>query len=243
VEALARQKASAVVDARMLEMLSDEFLYPPSPRKERPRGRPEMVPGAMNYETLQNYRMRVEGRQDGKIFLTPYGGNFEDANAHYSESEDMRRVRGRPKISMKKPERSSSAMHGRTTRKGVKGERTADNPETPVLLAGGPEYDLLELSDTPKNRKKVVKNLPTPRDRTQDKVEDPAPSKGKQKTRRSSVTTELQRYYGTELLTAKEEYSLGLQVQFMVKCENVHEGLAIKLGRLPTILEWANACG
>merc|ERR1719491_168584 len=53
----------------------------------------------------------------------------------------------------------------------------------------------------------------------------------------------LNRYYKTELLTAKEEYSLGMKVKFMVKCEAVHEGLSLNTGRNPTIAEWASACG
>jgi len=53
----------------------------------------------------------------------------------------------------------------------------------------------------------------------------------------------LNRYYRTELLTAKEEYSLGMKVKFMVKCDAVHEGLSSALGRTPTIAEWAAACG
>jgi len=53
----------------------------------------------------------------------------------------------------------------------------------------------------------------------------------------------LQRYYKTELLTAEEEYVLGMRVKIMVKCEAVHEGLALSLERVPTIEEWAAACG
>jgi hypothetical protein len=53
----------------------------------------------------------------------------------------------------------------------------------------------------------------------------------------------LQRYYRTELLTPQEEYTLGMKIQFMINCEQVHDGLHIDLGRNPTITEWANACG
>lgn len=53
----------------------------------------------------------------------------------------------------------------------------------------------------------------------------------------------LNRYYKTELLTAKEEYSLGMKVKFMVKCDEVHEGLSLELDRPPSIAEWAAACG
>jgi RNA polymerase sigma factor (sigma-70 family) len=63
------------------------------------------------------------------------------------------------------------------------------------------------------------------------------------KRRKSTVAADLQKYYRTELLTAKEEYSLGTKVQLMVRCENVHEGLALRLERLPSMVEWAHACG
>jgi len=53
----------------------------------------------------------------------------------------------------------------------------------------------------------------------------------------------LQRYYRTELLTPQEEYTLGMKIQFMINCEQVHEGLYEKFGRTPTIEEWAYACG
>lgn len=65
----------------------------------------------------------------------------------------------------------------------------------------------------------------------------------KQKHESSKVYSDMKQYYKTVLLTAKEEYYLGTQVEFMAKCELVHEGLALRLKRLPTILEWANACG
>lgn len=53
----------------------------------------------------------------------------------------------------------------------------------------------------------------------------------------------LQRYYKTELLTAEEEYTLGMRVRLMVQCEAVHEGLSLTLERDPTLEEWAAACG
>ena len=59
----------------------------------------------------------------------------------------------------------------------------------------------------------------------------------------SNDSTNLNRYYRTELLTAKEEYTLGMRVKFMIKCEAVHEGLSLQLDRMPSIAEWAYACG
>jgi RNA polymerase sigma factor (sigma-70 family) len=54
---------------------------------------------------------------------------------------------------------------------------------------------------------------------------------------------DLKPFYGTTLLTAQEEYSLGMKVNLMVQCQQVHEGLAAHYMRLPTIEEWAQACG
>ena len=54
---------------------------------------------------------------------------------------------------------------------------------------------------------------------------------------------DLQQYHRTEFLTSDEEYTLGMKIQFMDQCEHVHEGLASTMNRLPTITEWARACG
>jgi hypothetical protein len=90
-----------------------------------------------------------------------------------------------------------------------------------------------------KKRKRVVKSLPEPRSEAE-KAKD---AKRAPKKRTKGSNLELHKYYRTELLSADEEYSLGMKVQFMMKCEQVHEGLSTHLMRLPTIKEWAEACG
>lgn len=99
-------------------------------------------------------------------------------------------------------------------------------------------------------RRPVVKQLPKSR---RDEDGNLSPSSYEQNNNQatpgdSKGTTltdalNLNLYYRTELLTAKEEYSLGMKVKFMIKCEAVHEGLSNALGRTPTIAEWAAACG
>jgi hypothetical protein len=59
----------------------------------------------------------------------------------------------------------------------------------------------------------------------------------------STNNLELRKYYATDLLTPEQEYSIGEKIQLMILCEQVHEGYAISESRLPTIEEWANACG
>ena len=92
-----------------------------------------------------------------------------------------------------------------------------------------------------KKRKKGVKNLPEKKNISEKQMEKQKIIK--QRHGRSDKSIDLQKYYRTELLTAKEEYSLGMQIHFMMRCEEVHEGLATKLMRLPTMEEWARACG
>jgi len=109
-----------------------------------------------------------------------------------------------------------------------------------------------------KQRRRVVKSLPkSRRDKDGNLVVNDKNSKGefRQDDRANTFPVGrggnsannqdslFNRYYKTELLTAKEEYSLGMKVKFMVKCDAVHEGLALELDRQPTIAEWAAACG
>jgi hypothetical protein len=240
VEAMAQQQAheAAVVNGHVLEMLSDSFLYPSSRNTySRPRGRPEMVPGAMTYETMLHYRERAKALKDGKISVSAYVNEFttavqEPCMEPYMAAElvelpqaPTKRGRGRPK---------------KTDDNGVvKGSRkiaaTAESKPGPKLSTG-----------PSKTRKRVVKNLPTPRIREEEVPEakvDESVTFISSKRKKTTVAADLQKYYRTELLTAKEEYALGTQVQFMVKCESVHEGLALRLERLPSIVEWARACG
>jgi len=51
------------------------------------------------------------------------------------------------------------------------------------------------------------------------------------------------KYYQTKLLDCDEEYNLGMKVRFMMQAEEVHAGLSAHLMRLPSIGEWAEACG
>lgn len=264
IEAMMQQQANeaAVVDAGMLEMLSDSYIYPaaasPASRTKAfgSRGRPEMVPGAMSYETMLNHRKRAEDAKKGKISIQSFINNGDahkgsNNNRHgigdddFSEQE-IGRPYGRggamtPKRGRGRPPKVKADGSVPTRKKMVKGSRK--------LTATAGKKKAKSGDDGPvKKRKRVVKNLPTPRARNKnDKYDDEPPPMTfgtvKKGGRKQSVAADLQRYYRTELLTGKEEYSLGTKVQFMVKCENVHEGLAIRLERLPTVLEWAHACG
>ena len=203
------------VDAQMLELLSDQFLYPSreSSSKQpttRPRGRPDFVPGAMKYETMMKYREGVV-QQQRSVQMKNSAQNLEQV-------EPVEEQSGVEKTSRKKS--------GRVKGAGISNER--QTPTNPTSSEG-----------TVKKRKRVVKNLPEPRDPSKPSSDGRKMSKGRSKAN----NLELQKYYRTELLTADEEYSLGVKIQLMVKCEQVHEGLALEYLRLPTVEEWAAACG
>lgn len=94
----------------------------------------------------------------------------------------------------------------------------------------------LPTSSSPK-RKPVVKNLVS-NPKTEKDNDEYVSRAGK-----NSNKMDLQKYYHTPLLSQDEEYSLGMKIQTMMMCEEVHEGLSIDLMRLPTFEEWAGACG
>ena len=114
---------------------------------------------------------------------------------------------------------------------------------------------------TSSKKRRVVKNLPkrkTPADldslddsfkslMSSDPTLSSSSSGRKKKTRKlkgaAANQLELRKYYQTELLTPDQEFDLGHKIQIVVKCDRVHEGLALRDMQLPTIREWANACG
>lgn len=207
------------VDAQMLELLSEHFLYPENmsttidAAKSRPKGRPESVPGAMNYDTMMKYRERREA-------LEVIARNDSPIAAYTSPAPHL-------------GSREAPSTVASKAKRGIKGAKT---PSATTLTEM--TNDAIDtLTSGTKQRKKVVKSLPKP----QSKEEKERRATARKRTKGSNL--ELQKYYRTELLSSDEEYALGMKIQFMVKCEAVHEGLATQLLRLPSIQEWAEACG
>ncbi|KAL7541606.1 hypothetical protein ACHAXR_011064 [Thalassiosira sp. AJA248-18] len=125
-----------------------------------------------------------------------------------------------------------------TTKAIVKGTSTKKYAE-PLIGASA-------IVNNKQNRRRVVKSLPkSRRDENGNLIRQDDQNRNFNNPGRglSPDSLNLNRYYKTELLTAKEEYSLGMRVKFMVKCESVHEGLTLQLDRMPSIAEWAAACG
>jgi RNA polymerase primary sigma factor len=211
------ESALTGVDKQMLEMLSDQFIYPnlkgETQSKKRPKGRPEYVPGAMNYETLVRFRERQEV--------------MERVSENAVSEAEMKAIT--PYIS------NSVGDENYVTREGA---RKNGHSKIKGLGENGPALTLptvASLEAAKRKRKRVVKNLPIPKTQAEKEAKKPV--------FKSHGNVELQQYYRTELLTPDEEYSIGIQIQLMVKCELVHEGMAVDIMRLPTLVEWAAACG
>ena len=235
IKAMKRKKVETAldgVDAQMLEMLSDGFLYPnrPTRPKGKPKGRPDFVPGAMNRSTMADFQARRE-------IMDSLGDKVSDKEldaitAYINDGP----VSGSASLSTEQPTSPLNQQTSAPKKRGRKPKGESTKKQQEEL----PEASVTGTGATRK-RKRVVKNLPEPKDPTDEKVEQKPQLKLKGKAKANNM--ELKKYYTTELLTREEEYVLGTKVQFMVKCEHVHEGLSINLGRPPTIEEWAQACG
>eukprot|EP00578_Thalassiosira_sp_NH16_P013974 CAMPEP_0181126038 /NCGR_PEP_ID=MMETSP1071-20121207/27393_1 /TAXON_ID=35127 /ORGANISM="Thalassiosira sp., Strain NH16" /LENGTH=755 /DNA_ID=CAMNT_0023211567 /DNA_START=89 /DNA_END=2357 /DNA_ORIENTATION=- len=156
---------------------------------------------------------------------------------------------------MKASNRPSAKVTGGTLMekgdKGTPSKKDKIKPSTKVTVKGSTKKKYSDQligarAIVNKPRRRVVKSLPKSR-----RDENGNQQQGRKDGRVynnpgrgvSPDALNLNRYYKTELLTAKEEYSLGMKVKFMVQCEAVHEGLSLQLDRIPTIAEWAAACG
>lgn len=120
--------------------------------------------------------------------------------------------------------------------------RTDDDQKTPTR---GRKKKTLEASDSRIMDTRASKGRETKanlRSRSST-ASTSAPSRTAAAESRKRDPPNLQRYYKTELLTAEEEYTLGMRVRLMVQCEAVHEGLSLALERAPSLEEWAAACG
>lgn len=120
--------------------------------------------------------------------------------------------------------------------------RTDDDPKTPNRgrKKKTPEASDSRILDTRASKGGETKADLRSRSST---ASTSAPSRTAAAESRKRDPPNLQRYYKTELLTAEEEYTLGMRVRLMVQCEAVHEGLSLALERAPSLEEWAAACG
>lgn len=218
------ERALLGVDAQVLELLSEKLLHPEgetsfSSQRRRPKGRPELVPGAMNGDTMAKFRERQD-----VLELVGDASAVSDqeisAIAPYVLARELSTSTSKPRHAVK-PSKEEGEVGDRRT---DDGDRQLANG----FQSSGRRKDFVsvQLSTSDKARS------------TNDYV-PPVTARRNKKVN----GMDLQKYYGTALLTVDEEYAIGMKIQFMMKCEQVHEGLASSLMRLPSIEEWARACG
>ena len=225
------ESALTGVNAEMLEMLSDQFFYTSVKTNSdlrRPKGRPECVPGAMTQETMIKYRERKKVADIVQRAGSPVSSAELSAVAPYINSGDDNGISVGEKISSRRKARGPKA-------------ESSEGARQNLPVAGSSK-------SAKKQRKRVVKNLPKAKTHTKAEEDDNAADEGRRVLKRRSSNSQpngmdLHKYYRTELLTSDEEYSLGMKIRFMSECEQVHQGLATSLDRLPTMEEWASACG
>ena len=223
-------------------------IAPPAPQKKRGRGRPRKKADPQEDTIISSVGEVTEATP-----LEPPNDSSDEANQpQTTEKSTARRITGGTLMNKrnsnnvtKKKAINESKSEIATLAKGAVSKASVSEP-----LVGASAV-------VSKQRRRVVKSLPKSRRDKNGNLLVSGKSEFKQKEDRvntypmtqgrgNSAATQdslFNRYYKTELLTAKEEYSLGMKVKFMVKCEAVHEGLSIELDRQPTIAEWAAACG
>ena len=245
------------IDAQVLELLSEEFLYPSSgdterpPEKKaslRPYGRPECVPGAMTWASMKKYQQKR-------------GAMNEVIRKNVPAAEPIIKRELQPRLHVLSKEvarKQESRIRGAP-------EKTRSNTEGDLPESVGTVSKETARTKKKATRKKrvVKKNLPKERKAKKKSSSDsdiyyendskdfitsrarPGRSRnpGSSNVKQGESSQELRKYYATELLTPEQEYTIGEKIQFMIQCEQVHEGLCIKEMRLPTIAEWAAACG
>lgn len=221
------ERALSGVDAQVLEMLSEKLLHPAgetsfASQRRRPKGRPEFVPGAMNGDTMAKFREMQD---------------VLDLVGESSAVSDQEISAIAPYVLAREASPSHSTTEPKPATKPSKdgnevGDRTDDGGNTrraKDLQSSGSRKDFVSVNPS----------------LTASKARNPNEYVPLVTAKRSKKMNgmDMQKYYGTALLTADEEYAIGMKIQFMMKCEQVHEGLASSLMRLPSIEEWASACG
>jgi len=245
------------IDAQVLELLSEDFLYPSpgdaqksSGKKKnthlRPYGRPECVPGAMTWASMKKYQQKRD-------LMNHIVENNEPNSASMIEQELTPRLHVLSNEVSRKQTRGSRKRQGKNSEDDLPEAAEKNGKETPKAKKKATRKKRVVKKNLPNERKSKNKKLSSNSDEyfetvSKDFIKSQArPGRGRNpgNTNRAQGDSnmELRKYYATELLTPEQEYVIGEKIQLMIQCEQVHEGLCVKEMRLPTIAEWAVACG
>lgn len=249
------------IDAQVLELLSEEFLYPPAgdarqsydnKKKNsltRPQGRPEFVPGAMAWASMKKYQQKrelmnhvVEDKDEisAAAIQRELGSKLHVSSKEVLRNQERSRARGRPRKNKNTDDALPESMSA-NAKETTKPKKKAARKKKRVVKKN--------LPNERKSRRKLASDDDEYVAKTSDEFISTRAAPGRNRnpgyknTRGGGDNRELRKYYATELLTPEEEYVIGEKIQLMIQCEQVHEGLCIQEMRLPTIAEWAAACG
>merc|ERR1712194_609034 len=143
------------IDAQVLELLSEEFLYPSSssnsnnnnkysdPNKlsnERPYGRPELVPGAMTWSSMKRYQQKreimnhlVDKAKEKSSTTTTASSSVSNRNPNSSNSAaNMIRHDLQPRLNVPSREvsRRESSAKPKKTSASIRGSSTSSSSST-----------------------------------------------------------------------------------------------------------------
>eukprot|EP00537_Pseudo-nitzschia_pungens_P018399 CAMPEP_0172402838 /NCGR_PEP_ID=MMETSP1061-20121228/56299_1 /TAXON_ID=37318 /ORGANISM="Pseudo-nitzschia pungens, Strain cf. pungens" /LENGTH=802 /DNA_ID=CAMNT_0013136979 /DNA_START=337 /DNA_END=2745 /DNA_ORIENTATION=+ len=255
------------IDAQVLELLSEDFLYPPANgdakatrrKQPKPYGRPELVPGAMTWASMKKYQQKRD----------LLNHMVENTNEPRTATLLKQRLESRLHVSSKEVSRRAQSRENRGTEvKSTRKRKTKKEDELPEATSGDAPKAAVTKKKASRKKRVVKKNLPKgrkPKEKSsgaggihadsdayfENESKDFIRSRARPGRKRQPGANnaggennlELRKYYATELLTPEQEFIIGEKIQLMIQCEQVHEGLCIKEMRLPTIAEWAYACG
>lgn len=97
-----------------------------------------------------------------------------------------------------------------------------------------------------KNKKSSINNNVTPSDNISPTLQTQSQPIPLTNIKQSTNTAALQKFYDSSLLSSDEEKLYGRRVQYLMRCEEVHEALVIEYNdnnRWPSMQQWAEACG
>lgn len=189
----------------------------------------------VHLENRSGYRYRCERTTQGE---EPFNGVWDGRTSHVFSGRNLHVLfkRGMPSAEASKCRLSLASVVEQTSTRGF--TANSSRSETGGTKKAPAASRRLKKTRASKGKEEKADSVPISTSSTAT-----APSLAAAAESRKRDPPNLQRYYKTELLTAEEEYMLGMRVRLMVQCEAVHEGLTLALERPPTLEEWAAACG
>lgn len=261
--------STIAVAAEMDDTVASVF-SPPEPSNPygiRARGRPSSVAGATSKSTM-SYNIKADAAADEMIAngmvshkskadlmkIAQERKKEADRKRYYEEVAVDDEYNGLPNSfyeNIQVIEKSYASLPSPSSSPPPMETSTLTSPQQEKKRRGRPRKNILPDDDFSPSVTSLeqTRNQSTRRKNNFLKYNKPNKKKTKQVRKKDTNGNtkadklNLIQYYNTELLSVSEEYSLGMKVKFLMKCEDVYQGLNLHFGRNPSIAEWAAACG